>query len=62
MTPGRAGRAKMKKGHIVWLCGVQDLSKEPLPIALPALPGEQLRKLPSLLYDKKDIKKSALIF
>ena len=52
LAPGRAGRAKIKKVPIVCSCGVQDLSNEPLPIALPALPDEQLQKLPSLLYDK----------
>ena len=51
LIPGRAGRAKIKKAHKGRSCGVQDLSNEPLPIALPALPDEQLRKLPSLLYD-----------
>ena len=53
LDPGRAGRAKIKKVHKVCSCGVQDLSNEPLPIALPALLGEQLRSLLSLLYDKK---------
>ena len=52
LTPDRAGRAKIKKLPIVWSYWVQDLSNEPLPIALPALPGEQLQKLPSLLYDR----------
>ena len=51
MDPGRAGRAKIKKASMKRSCGVQDLSNEPLPIALPALLAEQLRKLPSLLYD-----------
>ena len=51
LAPGRAGRAKIKKGHKVCSCGVQDLSNEPLHIALPALPDEQLRSLLSLLYD-----------
>ena len=51
LAPGRAGRAKIKKGHKVCSCGVQDLSNEPLHIALPALPDEQIRSLPSLLYD-----------
>ena len=51
LAPGRAGRAKIKKAHKGCSCGVQDLSNEPLPIALPALRDEQLRKLPSLLYD-----------
>ena len=51
LDPGRAGRAKFKKGHKVCSYGVQDLSNEPLPIALPALPANPLRKLPSLLYD-----------
>ena len=51
LAPRRAGRAKIKKGHKVCSCGVQDLSNEPLPIALPALPADRLRKLPSLLYD-----------
>ena len=45
------GRAKIKKVHKVCSCGVQDLSNEPLHIALPALPDEQIRSLPSLLYD-----------
>ena len=52
LAPGRAGRAKIKKASMKRSCGVQDLSNEPLHIALPALPDEQLRKLPSLLYDK----------
>ena len=52
LAPGRAGRAKIKNAHKVCSYGVQDLSNEPLPIALPALPDEQLRKLPSLLYDE----------
>ena len=51
LAPGRAGRAKIKKASMKRSCGVQDLSNEPLPIALPALPGEQLRSLLSLLYD-----------
>ena len=54
LAPGRAGRAKIKNAHKVCSCGVQDLSNEPLPIALPTLPDEQLRKLPSLLYDKEN--------
>ena len=45
LAPGRAGRAKFKKGHKVCSFGVQDLSNEPLPIALPALPDEQARNL-----------------
>ena len=52
LDPGRAGRAKIKKVHKVCSCGVQDLSDKPLPIALFALPGEQLCSLPSSLYDK----------
>ena len=52
LASGRAGRAKIKKASIRYSCGVQDLSNEPLPIALPALPANPLRKLPSLLYDE----------
>ena len=54
LAPSRAGRAKIKKVHKVCSCRVQDLSNELLPIALPALPDEQLRSLPSLLYDGTD--------
>ena len=51
LAPGRAGRAKIKKASMKRSCGVQDLSNEPLPIALPALPADRLRSLLSLLYD-----------
>ena len=51
LGPGRAGRAKIKNAHKVCSCGVQDLSNEPLPIALPALPADRLITLRSLLYD-----------
>ena len=51
LAAGRAGRAKIKKEHKVCSCVVQDLSNQPLPIALTALPANRLRKLPSLLYD-----------
>ena len=52
LAPERAGRAKIKNAHKVCSSGVQDLSDKPLPIALFALPGEQLCSLPSSLYDK----------
>ena len=51
LDPGRVGRAKIKNASMKRSCGVQDLSNEPLPFTLPALPGEQLRKLPSLSHD-----------
>ena len=51
LDPGRVGRAKIKKASMKRSCGVQDLSNEPLPIALPALPADRLRSLLSLLYD-----------
>ena len=51
LDPGRAGRAKIKKARMKRSCGVQNLSNEPLPIALPALPADRLRSLLSLLYD-----------
>ena len=62
LAPGRAGRAKIKKGHKVCSCGVQDLSNEPLPIALPALPADRLRSLLSLLYDKCKLLQMTLTF
>ena len=51
LAPGRAGKAIIKNAHKVCSCGVQDLSNEPLPIALPALLADRLITLRSLLYN-----------